>query len=116
MLCSSKTFGKVVSCDNSEGRYTLNGFVALGKKFGTQQALVAIGCSSTRKRRAQSELNQTEKDKYCMISLTCVIHKPTNKTRIHGSREQMGSFQRHGGGEWVKWVKGVKRYKLPVIK
>ena len=41
MLRSSKTFGKIVARDNSEGRDILNESVALGKKFGRQQGLVA---------------------------------------------------------------------------
>ena len=34
---------------------------------------------------------------------------------VHRYREQIGGCQRWGGGN-VNWVKGVKRYKLPVIK
>ena len=34
---------------------------------------------------------------------------------VHRYREQIGGCQRWGGGN-VKWMKGVKRYKLPVIK
>ena len=41
MLHSSKTFGKIVACDKSEGRYILNESLALGKKFGRQQGLLA---------------------------------------------------------------------------
>ena len=28
-----------------------------------------------------------------------------------GYREQVGGLQRQGLGEWVKWMKGIKRYK-----
>ena len=30
---------------------------------------------------------------------------------MRGYREQVGGFQRQGLGEWVKWMKGIKRYK-----
>lgn len=41
-LCDAiDAFAKIIACDHSEGRYTLPECVALGKRFGTQQALVA---------------------------------------------------------------------------
>ena len=40
-----------------------------------------------------SEISQTKKDKYCMISLICGVYK-TNKT--HRYREQTGDYQRGG--------------------
>ena len=30
---------------------------------------------------------------------------------MHGYREQVGGFPRQGLGGWVKWMKGIKRYK-----
>ena len=51
-----------------------------------------------------SEIIQTEKDKYHMISLTCVIQKTKQMNDIikqklsYGYREQTGGFQRGGGG------------------
>ena len=41
-----------------------------------------------------------------------------NKTETHSEyREQIGGCQMGGGlGRWVKKVKGVKKYKLPVVK
>ena len=69
-----------------------------------------------------SEISQTEKNKYRMLSLTCGILKNKNKqtkknNQAHRYKEQIGGFQRLEGGErmWAKWVKWVKRYKLPVI-
>lgn len=40
-----------------------------------------------------SEKSHTEKDKYCVILLTCVILKE----RTYGNREQIGGCQRGGG-------------------
>ena len=39
-------------------------------------------------------------------------HMKTNKN--HSYREQIDGYQREGG--WAKWVKGIKKYKLSVIK
>ena len=36
------------------------------------------------------------------------------KNQVHSYREQIDGFQRRGG--WAKWVKGIKKYKLSVIK
>ena len=53
-----------------------------------------------------SEISDTEKDKYCMILLISGIWRGKNlidtENRLVVAR----------GGEWVKWVNGVKRYKL----
>ena len=38
------------------------------------------------------------------------------KNQVHRYKEQTGSCQRGGGRGQEKWNKGVKRYKLPVIK
>ena len=51
-----------------------------------------------------SEVNQTEKDKYHMISFTCGI-QTTKQT--HQYREQMGVIIRGEGVGWIKWVKGI---------
>ena len=61
-----------------------------------------------------SEINQTDKDKSFIISLICGILKNQTKlltTEISGSQRPG-----QGMGEWVKWVKEIKRYKLSVIK
>ena len=74
-----------------------------------------------------SDISQAEKDKYYMISLIYGIYKKQANKRIkskqnkmknhvHRYKEQTGSCQRGGGRGWEKWVKGAKRYKLPVIK
>ena len=73
-----------------------------------------------------SEISQREKDKFCTISLTCGIFKK-KKAKIPQNpqtqryREQIGGVCQRlvggwGGVEWAKWVKGVRRYKLPVKK
>lgn len=41
-----------------------------------------------------------------------IKHMKTNKDHSH--REQIDGFQRRRG--WAKWVKGIKKYKLSVIK
>ena len=45
-----------------------------------------------------SEVSQTEKDKYYMISLTCGIEKNPNSYE-----QRIGA----GAGEWEKWVRVV---------
>ena len=58
-----------------------------------------------------SEVSQTEKDKYCMISHVGGGSKLTDtKDRLVDAEAGVG------GGGGVKWIKGIKRYKLPVIK
>ena len=48
-----------------------------------------------------SEISQTEKDKYCIISLICGIFKK-KKTQTHRSvhREQISDCERQGTGVW----------------
>ena len=55
-----------------------------------------------------SEISWTERSKNCMISLTRGIFL---KKRTHRKKEQIG-----GGGELGKLIKGIKRYKLLVIR
>ena len=44
-----------------------------------------------------SEISQTEKDKYCMISLICGAYKKAKpKTQADGRREQTSGCQRSG--------------------
>ena len=66
-----------------------------------------------------SEISQTEKDKYHMISLICKIQKikKANKTKwkqTHRCREQMDGCQRGGGG-WIgkeDWEVQTSSYKI----
>ena len=56
-----------------------------------------------------SEISQTEKDKYCIISFICEI-----LSQIHRNRDENGVYQGlwdMGNGEIL-----VKGYKLPVIR
>ena len=65
----------------------------------------------------QSEIIQTEKYKYHMISLTCGMKKTednSNGTNIY--RKQIGGYQRQLTEGQAKWVKVVKRYKHPAVK
>ena len=63
-----------------------------------------------------SQVGQTEKDKYCMISLIYEILKKKNY-ELTDTEDRLVVPR---GSEWVKgWAKckkGVKRYKLPVVK
>ena len=45
---------------------------------------------------------QTEKDKYCTISLTCAFKK-----FVDYKTDWWLPMAGHGGCRWVKWVKGV---------
>ena len=57
-----------------------------------------------------SEISQTEKDKYCMISLICEIVNKTKKKRTHRYREQTSGYQwgeERGEGQYGSW--GEKR-------
>ena len=55
----------------------------------------------------------SEKKTYHMISLLCGI---TTKLQVYRYREQIGGCQRQEVEGWAKWVKGVKRHKLPAMK
>ena len=64
-----------------------------------------------------SEISQTEKDKYHMISLICGIeNKQTNKPKLIETENRRVVARDGGAGVQAKWVKGVKRYKIPVMK
>ena len=41
--------------------------------------------------------------------------KQTKQKQINGYREQQWLPERRRVGSWAKWVKRIKRYKLPVI-
>ena len=43
-----------------------------------------------------SEISQREKDKYCMISLTCSFSKTKQKNQVHRNREQTDDCHRGG--------------------
>ena len=64
-----------------------------------------------------NEISQTEKDKYCIILLICGSKK---QKQIKQNRNSLINTQNklvlRGEGEWVKKVKEIKSYKLPVIK
>ena len=63
-----------------------------------------------------SEISQTERDKYCMISLLCGSGKTKNsnwgKNELVDTDNRL-TVSRSGDGECVKMV---KKYKLPVIR
>ena len=62
-----------------------------------------------------SEISQTEKDKYCMISLICVIcktkqtNKPTSENQAHSYREQIAGCQGGRGVEEGKTGEGDQK-------
>ena len=54
-----------------------------------------------------SEISQTEKGKYCIISLVCGIFK---KKKTHRKKDQTGGYQKEGlreGGPEGRWSKGT---------
>ena len=54
-----------------------------------------------------------------MISLICGLLKTNimKQKQIHRYREQTGCcWGQRWGGEWVKQMKELKRYKIPAIK
>ena len=63
-----------------------------------------------------STKNQKEKDKYCMISYVGSKNKAKQNTDHRYCIKHRLVVARGGGRGWVKWVNGVKRYKLAVIK
>ena len=56
-----------------------------------------------------SEISQTQKDKYCLISLIGGI----SKSQIHRSREMNAGYQGRGGGEYGEML--VKGHKATVL-
>lgn len=65
------------------------------------------------------EINWAKKGKYIMISNVYEIWKKQakeNKIKVHRYREEIDSCQRGRRGGMMKWVKGIKRYKLLVMK
>ena len=65
-----------------------------------------------------SEISQTEKDRYCMISLTCGILKKTKTKKLNSSElQRIDWWWPEAGCNGVgKMDEGGQRYKLPVIK
>ena len=68
-----------------------------------------------------TEISQTEKDKYHMISYLCTlkykINKQTKQKETHRYREKLDGHQMEGWlREQVKKIKRIKKYKLPVTK
>ena len=64
-----------------------------------------------------SKISETEKDKYCMVSLICGIFKKAELIET-GSRVVVakGLGVLGGGANGEMMVKGVKGYKHPVIR
>ena len=74
-----------------------------------------------------SEISQTEKDKYHMISYMCNLKRRRKKKKTSKQPKSRNRpinitmrLSEAGGGEawvkWVKWVKGSKRYRTPVTE
>lgn len=57
-----------------------------------------------------SEISPTEKDKYCMISLTGEMSKKAELRETERS-----GFTRDAGQEWGRWENVVRRHELSVI-
>ena len=64
-----------------------------------------------------SEINQTEKDKYSVLSLMCGTHKKemniTKQKQTHRCRKQTNGER---GARGARWEYGTKRYKPLCIK
>ena len=95
--------------------YTYNGTLLTHKKddtlpFGT--TWMDLECIMP------SEISQMGKSKYCFTYMWNLKNKTNEQTKhkTHGYREQTVVTRGRGVGEWAEWVKGIKRYKLPVIK
>ena len=57
------------------------------------------------------DISQTQKDKLSYMK------SPKNRTKPSSQTHRTdGWFPEEGVGGWAKWVKGVRKYKLPVIK
>ena len=63
-----------------------------------------------------SEINQTQKDKYHVISLLCEIQKQKQNKLTERERPNSQKRELPEAGKWAKWMKVFERYKLPVIK
>ena len=70
-----------------------------------------------------SEISQTEKEKHCMLSLTCGIYKIKQMNKYEKKRNKLTDIENKladAGGRGVvggtKQMKGIKRYKPLGIK
>ena len=63
-----------------------------------------------------SEISQTEKDKHYMISLYMESKKRIQKQKLTDTENILVVARGNVDQDQVKWVKVVKRYKLPIIK
>ena len=59
-----------------------------------------------------SEISQTERNKYCTISLTCGIVKKKKKTELIEAENRLVVSRGDGG----RMNEGGQMYKLPAIK
>ena len=53
-----------------------------------------------------NEISQREKDKYCMISLTCGIFKKKTKTKLIDTKNRLVGTRGRGGNGTDKMVEG----------
>ena len=69
-----------------------------------------------------SEISQTERDKYRMILLICEIFKnpkqmsKQSRNILIDTENKLKFASREGSRKRAKKVKGIERYRLPVIK
>ena len=63
-----------------------------------------------------SAISQTEKDKHYMISLYMESKKRIQKQKLTDTENILVVARGNVDQDQVKWVKVVKRYKLPIIK
>lgn len=61
------------------------------------------------------KVSQTKKEKHCMY-FTCLWNLTKQKGNRNGYRKQIADYQKgQASGQWTRQVKGIMRYKLPVL-
>lgn len=60
--------------------------------------------------------SKSEKENMHSIYSWNYLKETHTQNQVHKYKYQTGGRQRWGDGRWEKSVKGVKRYKVPVIK
>lgn len=70
-------------------------------------------CATVKKKLYECEI-RSDRERQCMIPFICRSKKPkqTNKNLIDTENKLVVAR----GREWVKWMKMVEKYRLPVIK
>lgn len=94
------------------GRYILENYSAVKKNGILLFATTWINSKAI----ILSEVNQREKENMHSICAWNYLKETHPQNQVHKYKYQTGGCQRWGDGMWEKSVKGIKRYKVPVIK